>query len=216
MLRTTHCAVPPSPRLLRACALFGLGVTTRRRAFDAAHRRAARRILAMEPACIAVIAGPSGCGKSSLLRRVRQGLRRDARAPISLSPAPRAHRSLIDLTPGPLHRALRTLAAAGLADAALLARTPAELSEGERFRFRLALALARRPGWLLIDEFAASLDSATAATLCDLLRRHAARTGARIVLATPHPRIARAFGLRPCARTAPAISILRAPRKARP
>jgi len=41
----------------------------------------------------------------------------------------------------PLEQALKVLSAAGLADAFLLLRTPQELSDGQRWRLRLALAI---------------------------------------------------------------------------
>jgi ABC-type ATPase with predicted acetyltransferase domain len=52
-----------------------------------------------------------------------------------------ADRRVIDLMRPPLGQALRTLGAAGLADAFLLLRTPQELSDGQRYRLRLALAI---------------------------------------------------------------------------
>ena len=49
---------------------------------------------------------------------------------------------LVDALPLPTKEALDLLTACGLSEAQLLLRTPAELSDGQRYRFRLALALA--------------------------------------------------------------------------
>jgi ABC-type glutathione transport system ATPase component len=82
-------------------------------------------------------------------------------------------------------------------------RTPAELSDGQRYRFRLALALARRPAtalpsvgktqaeactptWLLADEFTATLDRTLAKVISFNVRRMADRMGAGFLLATTH------------------------------
>ena len=51
---------------------------------------------------------------------------------------------LIDALRGPVEDRLATLAGCGLGEARLLLRTPGELSEGQRYRFRLAYALASR------------------------------------------------------------------------
>jgi ABC-type uncharacterized transport system YnjBCD ATPase subunit/GNAT superfamily N-acetyltransferase len=51
--------------------------------------------------------------------------------------------ALIDAIPLPLADALRLLSACGLGEARVLLRTPAELSDGQRYRFRLALAVAQ-------------------------------------------------------------------------
>src|SRR5690606_39127825 len=66
-------------------------------------------------------------------------------------------------------------------------------SEGQRFRLRLALAMARavrlaqggRPVTLIADEFCASLDDATAASVCVGLSRWLRATGVRLIAATP-------------------------------
>lgn len=189
LVRSIPCSVRPSTRLLRACAAFGLAVTrTRRRGPSPDHLADARDVhAALQPGQIALITGPSGSGKSSVLRALRRCSRRT-----SSIPAIRFRGTIVDAFPGFTADALSVLARAGLADAALLARTPRELSEGERARFHLALALARAmPGeTLLLDEFLSSLDRTTARNVALSLRRWIDREGAprrlRIACATAH------------------------------
>jgi ABC-type ATPase with predicted acetyltransferase domain len=186
--------------VLRACA--ALGCCVRRGRADPARligARAAARALhrVLAPGHIAWISGPSGAGKSTLLRalaaeaRARRG--RVLRPPSALAAS--AARAVIDLVPGPLDDALAALARAGLADAALLVRTPSELSEGERARLALAWAFARtradgRRALLLLDEFASTLDRPAACRAARALRRWASRTGLRVVVATAHDDLA--------------------------
>jgi uncharacterized protein len=77
------------------------------------------------------------------------------------------------------------LAACGLGEARLLLRTPAELSDGQRYRFRMAFALSRRSP-ILLDEFAAVLDRTLAKVLAFNLRKLATRTGVGVLCATTH------------------------------
>src|SRR5262249_23166002 len=76
-------------------------------------------------------------GKSSLLRAAAEQLGAVDAFALPLPDAP-----LIDALPGTIDERLATLAGCGLSEARLLLRTPAELSEGQRYRFRLAFALA--------------------------------------------------------------------------
>jgi hypothetical protein len=72
----------------------------------------------------------------------------------------------------------------------LLLRTPAELSDGQRYRFRLAFALSTQPRWLMADEFAAYLDRTLARVLAFNLRRLVTRTGTGVMVATTHEDLA--------------------------
>lgn len=193
LMPTVACSVRPSPRLLRACAAFGLSIVRApSRPATRDHAEDARALLAaLTPGQIALVTGPSGSGKSSVLRalnaharpRSREALRRVLHA---------AHRTLLDFLPGSTESALTALARAGLADAILLARTPAELSDGERARFALAHALAHAaPGaTIVLDEFLSTLDRATARNVALALRRWMDREGAaravRLVVASAH------------------------------
>ncbi len=201
LVRSVHCSLRPSARLLRAAAAFGLAVTRApRRAPSPDHFADARDLLAaLQFGQIALVTGPSGSGKSTVLRALAlpdQGQvrgERPRRRRVHSTPHHTHFRgTIIDAMPGRTADAIAALARAGLADARLLARTPDELSEGERARFHIALRLARAtPGDLLIfDEFLSTLDRATARNVARALRRWMDTTGAardlRLVVATAH------------------------------
>jgi ABC-type ATPase with predicted acetyltransferase domain len=143
-----------------------------------------------------LIAGASGSGKSTLLRRLRTTAR---------APRPGGRRAWVDLARVSLGRgdapvvdvmadalgggdddasvvaALEALSRVGLGEVWTYLRPPRELSDGQRWRLRLALALARvgrrsgggggGGGVLVADEFGAPLDRVTARVVARAVRR---------------------------------------------
>ncbi|MEX1098297.1 MAG: hypothetical protein WED34_19790 [Planctomycetales bacterium] len=93
---------------------------------------------------------------------------------------------LVDALGLPPEEAMALLSRCGLGEARLMLRTPAELSDGQRYRFRLARALARKPRWIVADEFTATLDRPLARIVSANIRRTADRTGGGFLLATTH------------------------------
>jgi uncharacterized protein len=146
-----------------------------------------RRILPA-PSQITLLSGPSGSGKSALLRQ----LRRIATARwIDLRDAPLANQPIVDcFANAALDEVLRMLSHVGLADVWTYLRTPNELSDGQRWRLRLAISLhqARQkagPAIFAADEFAAILDRVTASIVARVLRRRIQGSLSAIV-ATSH------------------------------
>jgi len=91
---------------------------------------------------------------------------------------------LVDALPLEFEESLQLLATCGLGEAPLMLRTPQELSDGQRYRFALALAISRKPKWIVADEFAALLDRTTAKVIAHNVRRLADRYGIGFLLAT--------------------------------
>lgn len=171
----------PKSRSCRVAAVmdhFGVG-------FDQGEHVVADRVsIPIEPGDVVCFTGPSGSGKSSLMRAVAAQL-----SGVVLSDElPLPKRTLIDALGGSPEAGMATLTAYGLGEAQLMLRTPAELSDGQRYRFRLAYAASQlpRPAWIVADEFTAALDRTLARSVAYNLGRTARRSGTGWLLATTH------------------------------
>lgn len=139
---------------------------------------------------LVLFTGESGSGKSSLMRAAMQQLppRDDGTQPriLTLNALEFARQSLIDLLELPVEEAMNVLSQCGLGEAHLMLRTPAELSDGQQYRFRLALAVSRKPDWIVADEFTATLDRTLAQVIAFNVRRLCDQQQIGFLLATTH------------------------------
>ncbi len=84
-------------------------------------------------------------------------------------------------------RTLAMLRAVGLADQA--EQRPNELSGGQKQRVAIARALVKRPQVVLADEPTANLDTATGASIIELMRRVQAESRTTFIFATHDPQL---------------------------
>jgi putative ABC transport system ATP-binding protein len=84
-------------------------------------------------------------------------------------------------------RTLAMLQAVGLADQA--AQRPNELSGGQKQRVAIARALVKGPQLVLADEPTANLDTATGASIIELMRRVQAESRTTFIFATHDPQL---------------------------
>ncbi len=177
---TVRYPVRPARRSLavaRVADLFGLADD------EPPHTVADNLALDIRPGDLALFTGPSGSGKSTLMREAGRQLDAVDAAALELPDVP-----LAEALPGALDDRLATLAGCGLGEARLLLRRPCELSDGQRYRFRMAFAAATAPpgSALLLDEFGAVLDRTLAKVVAFNLRKLVTRTGVGVLCATTH------------------------------
>jgi ABC-type ATPase with predicted acetyltransferase domain len=133
---------------------------------------------------VCFITGPSGAGKTLLMRRLYTA----TRAPkvwLDDIPLP-ADRAVIDCMDRPPVDSLRVLARAGLAEVFCVLNRPAMLSDGQKWRFRLARAMDSNARWIFADEFCSTLDRVTAGVIAWNVRKWAWKSGVRFVLGSCH------------------------------
>lgn len=174
-----------SPRVERVRAIFGLPAAAP--GWRPPTGRIVREIIsAAGPGELTAITGPSGAGKSTILAALCDRLGTRAAGCPPMAHLLSRQRAIIDLVGPTLDDALAILSAVGLADATLVGRTPAELSEGQRARLALALGLCcLGPGrWLLVDELGSGLDLPTAEAVAFSLARTVRSGLGRVVVAT--------------------------------
>ncbi|CAN5511843.1 hypothetical protein BH11PLA2_BH11PLA2_09010 [soil metagenome] len=157
--------------------LFGLSAT------EPPHVIADNVVLEVRPGDLVLFTGPSGSGKSSLMRAVSEQVNAVDAAAMVLPEVP-----LIEGMNGTLQERLNTLAACGLSEARLLLRTPSELSDGQRYRFRIAYALAQATpqSFIMLDEFTAMLDRTLAKVVAFNLRKLVTKSHIGVLAATTH------------------------------
>jgi ABC-type ATPase with predicted acetyltransferase domain len=131
---------------------------------------------------IIYLTGPSGSGKSVLLKELEKAV--PARDKVNLNEIKLPpDKSVIDCFEADLLTGLKLLSTAGLNDVFCVLNQPVNLSDGQKCRFRLAMALAAKKKFIFADEFCSNLDQITAAVISYNIHRHAKRTGVTFVLA---------------------------------
>ncbi|MBN2182973.1 MAG: ATP-binding cassette domain-containing protein [Sedimentisphaerales bacterium] len=166
-------------KVAAVCRMFGLAVAKLRQ------KRTHSCRLEINSGDIVYITGPSGCGKSVLLAELEKSIPAQERINLSQIKLP-ADKTVIDcFETGPL-ASLRLLGTAGLNDCFCVLNQPCNLSEGQQYRFRLAMALASGRKFVFADEFCSGLDRITAASVSWRLRQFADKTGTTFILASSH------------------------------
>jgi ABC-type ATPase with predicted acetyltransferase domain len=165
-------------KVASVCRMFGL---TAERLSQQLFTHSCR--LEIDAGDIVYITGPSGAGKSVLLIELEKAVPADDKinlADIALPP----DKTLIDCIRADLTESLRFLSVAGLNDCFCILNQPVNLSAGQQYRFRLAMALASDKKFVFADEFCSELDSVTAAVISYRLHKFAKRTGTTFILAS--------------------------------
>jgi ABC-type ATPase with predicted acetyltransferase domain len=138
--------------------------------------------LTVRPGDIVLITGPSGAGKTVLMNELQQAIPAEDRISLDQIALPNDC-SVIDCIDANVVRSIRLLATAGLNDVFALLNQPTNLSEGQQYRFRLAVTLSLARPFVFADEFSSGLDRITAATIAHKIRKFATKQGTTFFLA---------------------------------
>ncbi len=173
-------AVERSPRVIECAEAFGLGLDDKEFVvFDHVELDVSR-------GDVVYITGQSGAGKSVLLRALARQMQDQGLAVGNIDEVPMLDEPIINQIGTNTAHAIECLSAAGLNDAYLFIRRPQELSDGQRYRFRIAKLLESNCDVWVADEFGAVLDRTTARVVAFNLQRQARSSGATVVVATTH------------------------------
>lgn len=175
------CKVDRSDRVLEIAEAFGLGLDDKEFVvFD-------KQAVEIEQGDVVYITGQSGSGKSLALRELKKQM---SEAGHHISDIDEVTldltRPLIDQIGSNTAEALTLLSIAGLNDAYLFVRKPQELSDGQRYRFRLAKIIESGANVWVCDEFLAVLDRTTAKVIAFNLQKVARKVKATLIVATTH------------------------------
>ncbi|MCG5512842.1 ATP-binding cassette domain-containing protein [Ectothiorhodospira shaposhnikovii] len=169
-----------SPRVLEVAEAFGLGLAEKEFVIYDDLK------LEIRQGDVVYVTGQSGSGKSIILREIEQEMVKHGAKVANIDMVPMESRALIDQVGTDMADAIRLLSLAGLNDAYLFIRKPEELSDGQKYRFRLAKLIESGSTVWVADEFTATLDRITAAVVAFNLQKIARKVGATVIVATTH------------------------------
>ncbi|MEM3056604.1 MAG: ATP-binding cassette domain-containing protein, partial [Candidatus Bathyarchaeia archaeon] len=143
---------------------------------------------AITPRDIVYITGDSGSGKSILLKALEKDIKEDlGLSCININDIqPMPGKPLVETIGQNLEEALELLSRVGLNDAYLFLRSYEQLSEGQRYRWKLAKMIESKAQFWILDEFASMLDRDTAKIVAYNLQKLARQQGRAVLAATCH------------------------------
>jgi len=175
-----HTTVDRTDRVLEIAEAFGLGLDDKEFVvFD-------NQPIEIEQGDVVYVTGQSGAGKSTVLRELKAQMVAAGLQVSDIDAIPLEDHPLIDQIGKTTQEALNLLSIAGLNDAYLFIRKPAELSDGQKYRFRLAKLIESGAKVWVADEFLAVLDRTTAKVIAFSLQKAARKVGATLLVATTH------------------------------
>jgi hypothetical protein len=136
---------------------------------------------------VVYITGQSGSGKSVVLRELQRLMGDNGLSVASIDDFQfDDSKNVIDQLGKTTSEALGLLSMAGLNDAYLFVRKPSEMSDGQRYRLKIAKLIESGASVWAADEFGAVLDRVTAQVVASNLQRSARKAGATVMVATTH------------------------------
>lgn len=180
-----NTSVNITPRKLEVASSFGLGIDD------------SKDFTVFEDFVIGVnkndrvyITGDSGGGKSLLLKELRSRLEIEyGFKTLSIDDeeiVPLADEEVIENIGSNLEETIYYLSLAGLNDAFIFLRKYSELSDGQKYRYKLAKMLSKKPNAIFIDEYCANLDRISAKVISFNLKKLTEKEDFLCVVATTH------------------------------
>ncbi len=175
-------------RVLEIAEAFGLGLTDKK--FVIYENLA----IEVRPGDVVYITGQSGSGKSLLLRDLVEKMRLEGLKVTDLGEVQLPEQPVIELVGATTTDATDLLAKAGISDAWIYIRKPSELSDGQRYRVKLAKVMESDADVWVADEFGAVLDRETAKVVAYNMAKVARRMGKTLIVATTHTDLVEELG----------------------
>lgn len=173
-------SVERTPRVLELAEGFGLGLS------DKEFVIYSNLAIQLSRGDVVYITGQSGSGKSLLLRDLSAKMRADGLKVADLNEIVLEDKPVIDLVGRTTTEAADLLAKAGISDAWIYIRKPSELSDGQRYRLKLAKVMESDADVWIADEFGAVLDRTTAKIIAFNCQKVARAQGKTLMVATTH------------------------------
>lgn len=176
-----------TPRVLEVAEAFGIGLSeTMFVIYD-------NLKLTVNDGDVVYITGQSGSGKSILLRELKR-LMSETMKVACIDDVELKDEPIIEQVGNSFSEGLKLLAQSGLSDAALYVRKPSELSDGQRYRLKLAKLIESDAAVWVADEFGAVLDRTTANVVAFNISRAARALGKTLIVATTHTDLTESLG----------------------
>lgn len=182
----SYKTAPPktTQRVIDVAEAFGLGLDSSRKyiIYDDVQ-------LKITPTDIVHITGESGSGKSLLLRTLERDIKQNPQLGTAIDIKhikPKPHTPIIETVGKNTNQALELLSRVGLNDAFLFLRTYSQLSDGQKYRYKIAKLIEANAQWWILDEFCTTLDRDTAKIVAYNLQKQARRLNKAIITATTH------------------------------